>query len=71
MQHVFTDKYFKILNDESVPYKNESIEQLIKKYKKQLSRCTTQEEKNKIYKILNELYSEIDYEYSETKQIRR
>ena len=60
-----------LVGRKSVPYKNESIEQLIKKYKKQISRCTTQEEKNKIYKILNELYSETDYEYSESKQIRR
>ena len=60
-----------LVGRKSVPYKSKSIEQLIKEYKKQLSRCTTQEEKNKIYKILNELYSETYYEYSETKQIRR
>lgn len=51
-------------------YKSKSIEQLIEEYKTKLKKCNTPEEKNAIYKILNELYRDSYYEYYETRRIK-
>ena len=54
----------------ALPYKRKTTEELIEEYKKKLKKCNTPEEKNEIYKILNELYRDSYYEYYETRRIK-
>lgn len=59
-----------LVERKALPYKRKTTEELIEEYKKKLKKCNTPEEKNAIYKILNELYRDSYYEYYETRRIK-